>query len=105
MQPLRIKNYEENCNLFEANLLSCLNNFIFLPAEIEGIADRVEFKKADVRDIPYPDNCFDIVVASFVLHMIYKNREVAFKEMIRVLKPGGKFAIIEPPGGYRWRIN
>jgi len=37
--------------------------------------------------------------------MIYKNREVAFKEMIRVLKPGGKFAIIEPPGGYRWRIN
>ena len=74
-------------------------------AEIEGVADRVEFKKADVRDIPYPDNCFDIVVASFVLHMVYKNREVAFKEMIRVLKPGGKFAIIEPPGGYRWRIN
>ena len=74
-------------------------------AEIEGVADRVEFKKADVRDIPYPDNCFDIVVASFVLHMIYKNREVAFKEMIRVLKPGGKFAIIEPPGGYRWWIN
>jgi len=51
------------------------------------------------------DNCFDIVVASFVLHMIYKNREVAFKEMIRILKPGGKFAIIEPPGGYKWRIN
>jgi len=67
-------------------------------AEIEGVADRVEFKKADVRDIPYPDNCFDIVVASFVLHMVYKNREAAFKEMIRVLKHGGKFAIIEPPG-------
>ena len=74
-------------------------------AEIEGVIDRVEFKKADARNIPYPDNYFDIVVASFVLHMIYKNRDTAFKEMIRVLKPGGKFAIIEPPGGYKWRIN
>ena len=26
-------------------------------AEIEGVADRVEFKKVDARDIPYPDNC------------------------------------------------
>jgi len=74
-------------------------------AEIEGVADRVEFKRADARDIPYPDNYFDIVVSSFVLHMIYKNRDMAFKEMIRVLKPRGKFAIIEPPGGYKWRIN
>jgi len=73
--------------------------------EIEGVIDRVEFKRADARDIPYPDSCFDIVVASFVLHMIYKNRDAAFKEMIRVLKPGGKFAIIEPPGGYKWGIN
>jgi len=75
-------------------------------AEIEGVADKVEFKKADARNIPYPDNCFDIVTASFVLHTIYKDRDKAFKEMIRVLKPKGKFAIIEPPGGgYKWRIN
>ena len=74
-------------------------------AQIEGVLDRVEFKKADARDIPYPDNCFDVVVASFVLHMIYRNRDAAFKEMIRVLKPKGKFAIVEPAGGYGWRIN
>jgi len=74
-------------------------------AEIEGVADRVEFKRADARDIPYPDNCFDIVVSSFVLHMIYKDRDKAFKEMIRVLKPKGKFAVIEPPGGYKWRVD
>lgn len=74
-------------------------------AEIEGVADRVEFKRADARNIPYPDNCFDIVVASFVLHAIYRKRKTAFKEMIRVLKSGGKFAIIEPPGGYKWKIN
>jgi len=74
-------------------------------AEIEGVADRVEFRKADARDIPYPDNYFDIVVASFVLHMIYRNRDLAFKEMIRVLKSRGKFAVIEPLGGYKWRID
>jgi len=37
--------------------------------------------------------------------MIHKNRDAAFKEMIRVLKPGGKFAIMEPPRGYKWGIN
>jgi ubiquinone/menaquinone biosynthesis C-methylase UbiE len=74
-------------------------------AEIEGVADKVKFKKADARDIPYPDDHFDIVVASFVIHMIYKDRDKALKEMIRVLKPGGKFVIMEPPGGYKWKVN
>ena len=74
-------------------------------AEIEGVADRVEFKRADARNIPYPDNYFDIVVASFVLHIIYKDRDKAFREMVRVLKPRGKFAIMEPSGGYRWKVD
>ncbi|RJX15289.1 class I SAM-dependent methyltransferase [Candidatus Bathyarchaeota archaeon] len=74
-------------------------------AEIEGVADRVDFKKADARRIPYPNNFFDVVVASFVLHMIYKNRDSAFKEMIRILKPKGRFTIIEPPKAFKWKIN
>jgi ubiquinone/menaquinone biosynthesis C-methylase UbiE len=74
-------------------------------AEIEGVADRVKFKKADVRAIPYPDNYFDIVTASFVIHIVYKDRDKALKEMIRVLKPRGKFAVMEPPKGYKWKID
>jgi len=74
-------------------------------SELEGVADRVEFKKADARNIPYPQDYFDIVVASFVIHMIHKDRDKVFQEMLRVLKPGGRFAIIEPPRGYRWAVD
>jgi len=76
-------------------------------ARIEGVADKVKFEKGDARNIPYPDNYFDIVVASFVIHIIRKEREKALREMIRVLKPGGKFAIIEPPKEYwtKWRVD
>ena len=76
-------------------------------AEIEGVANKVKFERGDARSIPYPDNYFDIVVASFVIHIIRKEREKALREMIRVLKPGGKFAIIEPPKEYwtKWRVD
>jgi ubiquinone/menaquinone biosynthesis C-methylase UbiE len=56
-------------------------------AEIEGVTGKVKFEKSDARKIPYPNNYFDIVVASFVIHIIRKGRERALQEMIRVLKP------------------
>ena len=67
-------------------------------AEIEGVKGIVRFETADARKIPYPDGYFDVVVASFVIHTIRKDEErrKALREMIRVLKKGGKFAIAEP---------
>ena len=71
-------------------------------AELEGVSDRVEFRRGDACNIPYPDNYFDKVVASFAVHTIpYKRRDGAFKEMIRVLKPGGTLALLEPKSD-RW---
>uniref|UniRef100_A0A7V1EJ60 Methyltransferase domain-containing protein n=1 Tax=candidate division WOR-3 bacterium TaxID=2052148 RepID=A0A7V1EJ60_UNCW3 len=74
-------------------------------AEIEGVADKVKFEEGDARNIPYSNGYFDIVVASFAIHIIKRKREEAFQEMIRVLKPGGKFAIIEPSREYRWVVD
>ncbi len=45
----------------------------------------------DVKDLPYNDNVFDSVVCVSTLEHIKENRELALDEMIRVLKPGGKF--------------
>jgi len=39
-------------------------------AEIEGVSDKVSFEVADARNIPYPNDYFDRVVASFVIHII-----------------------------------
>jgi len=64
--------------------------------EIEGVAGKVRFEECDARDISYPNDYFDIVVASFAIYTIRREREKVFLEMVRVLKPGGKFAIMEP---------
>jgi len=52
--------------------------------------DKVTFIKADARNIPFPDNSFDVVVVYYVLNnSIKKNRVKIVKEIHRVLKKGG----------------
>ena len=77
-------------------------------AELEGVLGRVEFRRGDACNIPYPDNHFDKVVASFAIHTIpYKKRDEAFREMIRVLKPGGTLALLEPKSDrwIKWHVD
>lgn len=46
---------------------------------------------ADVREIPYADNSFDVVMCISVLHFMKNEADakMAFGELIRVLKKGG----------------
>lgn len=54
-----------------------------------GYANRVEFVKADLRDLPFGNDTFDLAVTSLVYHNIIENREKAYSELFRVLKSGG----------------
>ncbi|MCA8980251.1 MAG: methyltransferase domain-containing protein [Planctomycetes bacterium] len=45
--------------------------------------------------IPYADECFDVVVADNVLEHLERPREV-FREVARVLRPGGRFIAKTP---------
>lgn len=60
-------------------------------ARREGVAARVSVKTADMRQIPYPDGHFDVVVSNAAIHNLYKadERDAAVREIARVLKPGG----------------
>ena len=67
-------------------------------AKAEGVADKIEFKQADVRKLPFSDASFDVIVSSGALHHISRDRaehEQAINEILRVLKPGGKIAIMD----------
>ena len=64
-------------------------------ARREGVAERVEVKTGDMRELPLPDESVDAVVASLSIHNIPNQggREQAIREIQRVLKPGGQIAL------------
>jgi len=58
-------------------------------ASIAGLD--IDFKVADVENLPYEDESFDFVVSQFG-HMFSPRPELSTREMLRVLKPGGVIA-------------
>jgi SAM-dependent methyltransferase len=66
-------------------------------AKTEGVADRVRFDTGDARKLVYPDGFFDAAISSNALHNLADDheREQALKEMLRVLKPGGRLVIFD----------
>jgi arsenite methyltransferase len=65
-------------------------------ARREGVLDRIEVQTGDMRQMPFADNTFDVVVSRAAIHNLYEtgDRAQAISEIARVLKPGGR-ALIE----------
>lgn len=62
-----------------------------------GVADRVTLVTADMVDLPYDHDRFDVVTTSFAMHNIkpQAKRDQALEEAVRVLKPGGELLIVD----------
>jgi SAM-dependent methyltransferase len=54
--------------------------------------NNVEFRQGDIEKIPVTSNTADVVVSNCVLNLV-PNKNNVFKEIFRVLKPGGHFSI------------
>lgn len=55
---------------------------------------RVEYEQASIDALPFPDGTFDLVWCSRVIHHM-PDQLAAVREIRRVLKPGGRFAMRE----------
>ncbi|CAB4363868.1 MAG: methyltransferase domain-containing protein [Actinobacteria bacterium] len=55
-----------------------------------GTARPVEWQVADAMQLPYPDSSFDAVVCQFGV-MFFPDRVMGYREILRVLRPGGWF--------------
>jgi SAM-dependent methyltransferase len=66
-------------------------------ARREGVEERVEIVDGDARSMPFVDREFDVVFSSLCLHNIHgrEERNRALAEIWRVLKPGGRFVILD----------
>ena len=58
-------------------------------AERMGLQN-VQFRQGDVGALPYEDSSFDIVLSLNGFHA-FPDKEAAYRETFRVLKPGGTF--------------
>ena len=64
-------------------------------AKAENVADRVEIRTADMRNLPFPDQSMDAVISSIAIHNVpdREGRAKAIREIARVLKPKGRLAL------------
>lgn len=58
------------------------------------LEDRVELVEGDAQALPYPDDSFDAITMAFGIRNV-PDRALALREMVRVLRPGGRVAILE----------
>ncbi len=79
---------------FSENMLE----YAKLKAKKLGVSDNIEFVKDDASKMQFKDNSFDAATISFAFrNLTFKNpiSEDALNEIYRIVKPGGKFIIIE----------
>ena len=63
--------------------------------ESKGLADRVDLSVGDARQLPYKDESFDAVFASFTLELFPLNDIPAvLAEVARILKPSGRLGVV-----------
>lgn len=66
-------------------------------ARAEGVAERVEVRTGDMRELPLPDQSVDVVISSMAIHNVREKegRVQAIREINRVLKPGGQISLLD----------
>jgi ubiquinone/menaquinone biosynthesis C-methylase UbiE len=77
------------CDISQGMLDVCQEN-------AEKLGMKVHLDQADAESLPYEDEYFDMVIGHAVLHHL-PDLDASFKEIYRVLKPGGKCVVAGEP--------
>ncbi len=86
-------------------LAKCVNKVVAIDITPEMLAEaevaskqsdinNIVFQMQDVHNLNFSDGQFDIVVSRFAAHHFF-NVKKAIREMCRVLRPGGKFYVLD----------
>ena len=81
--------------------------YLYLSEEVRRLGMRIQILSGTSDHLPIADCSIDAVVSTLVLCSV-NNLDICLREVLRVLKPGGKFVFIEhvaAPQGSRLRIK
>jgi len=71
-------------------------------------AARINFVVSDIKQLPFPDDNFDVLTMSFATRNINLSKDIlikSFSEFYRVLKPGGRFVNLETSRPSFWPVR
>jgi ubiquinone/menaquinone biosynthesis C-methylase UbiE len=75
-------------------------------ARRRGLEDVVEFRVADAFELPFEDDSFDVVIVESVLTPLPGDKKEALREMVRVVRPGGRIganeSTVDPSAPEEW---
>ena len=73
-------------------------------ATVAGAGGRMRFVEADAQALPFPADTFQLVSVAFGLRNI-TDPDAGLAEMVRVLRPGGRVAILEFSKPRHWLLG
>jgi len=100
-----------NATLAAARRFASVTSTDYVPALLERGRRRAEadglevtFQVADAEALPYPDASFDVALSTFGV-MFAPNHEQAARELMRVVRPGGRIGLVSwTPQGFLGRL-
>lgn len=86
--PILLANTHEHCRITAIDLAAEMLKLARRNVAEAGLTDRVALEQVDAKQMPYADASFDAVISNSIVHHIPDPLDV-FREMVRVLQPGG----------------